>query len=175
MSKDDIRLREPTLEDGSRLHAFVSELYPLAQNSIYCNILQCTHFAPTCVLAERAGEIVGFVTGYLHPQKTNTYFLWQIGVHERGRGRKLPKRMIQTVLARAVCASVTALEATVSADNSASQAMFASLARAEGAECEIEHGYICARHFGSQNPHDEALFRIAPLSTPARVRNGNSP
>ena len=170
MSDDDICLRQPTLEDGSRLHAFVRELYPLAQNSIYCNILQCTHFAPTCVLAERAGEIVGFVTGYLHPEKINTYFLWQIGVHERGRGRRLPRRMIQTVLARDICASVTALEATVSADNAASQAMFASLARAEGAECEIEHDYIAAHHFGQENAHAEALFRIAPLSTPKHAR-----
>lgn len=74
-------------------------------SSIDCNILQRTHFSETTVFAERQGELLGFVSGYRvsgyrHPKAERTYFLWQIGVHERGRGRRLPRVMIRSISAR---------------------------------------------------------------------------
>lgn len=168
MADDDLILREPALEDGSRLNGFVRQLHPLARNSVYCNLLQCTHFSETTVVAELDGELIGFVTGFLHPKKPRTYFLWQVGVHERGRGKRLPLRMIQSVLARPACRDVLTLEATVSAGNTASQRLFQSLARAEGAQYHVTHDYIAAHHFGADNPDPEELFTIEPLSTPGR-------
>lgn len=168
MSDETLVLREPDVNDGARLHGFVRALHPLAENSVYCNILQCTHFSETTVVAEHGGHIIGFVSGYLHPKKTNTYFLWQVGVHAEGRGVGLPLRMIQSVLARPACRDVLRLEATVSAGNTASQRLFQSLARAEGAQCHVTQDYIAAHHFGADNPDPEELFTIEPLSTPGR-------
>jgi L-2,4-diaminobutyric acid acetyltransferase len=168
MSDETLVLREPDVNDGARLHGFVRALHPLAENSVYCNILQCTHFSETTVVAEREGHIIGFVSGYLHPKKASTYFLWQVGVHAEGRGVGLPLRMIQAVLARPACAHVTTLEATVTASNSASQGLFRRLAQAEGAQCHVTPDYLEAAHFGPDNVYPEELFTVTPLSTPGR-------
>ncbi|MCG7601217.1 diaminobutyrate acetyltransferase [Halomonas sp. McH1-25] len=165
-----VTIRQPTLEDSASLHDLVRRIPPLAENSVYCNLLHCTHFAETCAVAETQGELVAFVTGYLHPKQPDTYFLWQIGVHEHGRGQKLPVRMIQHILARPVCHYVATLEATVSTTNSASRAMFESLARAEGAHLDRYRGYYPPEVFGADNTLAEDLLRIHPLSTPALAR-----
>lgn len=168
-SGDDTTVRRPRLEDSPGLHDLVRRVPPLAENSVYCNLLHCTHFAETCAVAERRGELVAFVTGYLHPQRPDSYFLWQIGVHEHGRGQRLPLRMIQHVLARPVCSHVTTLEASVSATNDASRAMFESIAKAEGARFERHRGYYPPEVFGADNTLAEDLLRIHPLTTPRSV------
>ena len=87
-----ITLRKPTKDDGYRLHQLVAECPPLDPNSIYCNLLQCSHFAETGVAAEKGGDLVGFISGYIPPQQPETVFVWQVAVHEKGRGQGLAKR-----------------------------------------------------------------------------------
>src|SRR5690606_8989288 len=65
----DVSLRKPDGEDGSKLHALVKRCKPLDENSLYCNLLQCTHFADTCVAAELDGELVGFISAYIPPKQ----------------------------------------------------------------------------------------------------------
>ncbi|GAB2792821.1 diaminobutyrate acetyltransferase [Halomonas shantousis] len=163
---DEVVIRQPTVNDSARLHDLVRRVPPLAENSVYCNLLHCTHFAETCAVAEKRDELVAFVTGYLHPKQPDTYFLWQIGVHEHGRGQRLALRMIQHILARPICRHVTTLEATVSATNATSRAMFEFVARAEAAEVERHRGYYPPEVFGAENTLAEDLLRIHPLSTP---------
>ncbi|QOR39663.1 diaminobutyrate acetyltransferase [Billgrantia diversa] len=168
--KSDTIIREPRLRDSAPLHDLVRRVPPLAENSIYCNLLHCSHFSETCAVAESEGELVAFVTGYLHPKQPNTYFLWQIGVHEHGRGQGLAIRMIQHILARPHCGHVTALEATVSSSNTASRAMFESVAKAEDAQFDLYHAYYPAEVFGTENTITEDRLRIHPLSTPRSFR-----
>jgi L-2,4-diaminobutyric acid acetyltransferase len=174
--EDDVVIREPTVEDGLALHDLIRRLPPLSENSVYCNILQCGHFSETCAVVERKGEggneLVGFVSGYIHPRQPDTYFLWQIGVHEHGRGRALGRRMIQHILARPRCRDITALEATASSNNAASHAMFDAVARAEGARLEVRGGYYRPDLFGPDNGVAEDLIRIESLTTPARAARG---
>ena len=66
-NQDDITFRKPESQDGSRVHKLISECKPLDENSVYCNLLQCTHFADTSVAAEMDGDLVGFISGYIHP------------------------------------------------------------------------------------------------------------
>lgn len=162
---DGITLRKPTAEDGAPLHALVRECKPLDENSTYCNLLQCTHFADTCIVAEKAGGLVGFVSGYRKPREPHIYFLWQVGVAEAGRGHGLAKRMIQAILAREDCSGVTELNTTVTPSNQPSRKLFAALAEAESAEM-TEHDYFTAEHFGGSGHEPEYLFRIRPLDTP---------
>ena len=49
-------LRMPRAEDGPAVTALIGSSPPLDVNSAYCNLLQCTDFRDTCVLAERDGE-----------------------------------------------------------------------------------------------------------------------
>lgn len=160
-----IALRRPTAEDGAPLHALVRACEPLDENSIYCNLLQCTHFASTCVVAEREGRLVGFVSGYRPPEEPHVYFLWQVGVAAEGRGHGLALRMIHAILEREACRGVTELHTTVTPSNTPSRRLFAALARAEGAEMSEEE-HFRAEHFGESGHEPEPLFRIRPLSTP---------
>lgn len=162
---EGITLRKPTARDGAALHALVHECQPLDENSLYCNLLQCTHFADTCVVAEKERRLVGFVSGYRVPGRPEVYFLWQVGVAAAGRGHGLALRMIRAILAREDCRGVTELNTTVTPSNVPSRRLFAALARSEGAEMS-EQDYFTAEHFGASGHEPECLLRIRPLVTP---------
>lgn len=163
---EGIALRRPTAGDGAALHALVRECEPLDENSIYCNLLQCSHFAGTGIVAEKEGRLVGFVTGYRLPERPQVYFLWQVGVAAAGRGHGLAMRMIRALLAREDFRGVRELQTTVTPSNGPSRKLFAALARAEGAELS-EHEGFTAEHFGASDHEPETLFRIRPLRTPS--------
>src|SRR3546814_8137441 len=64
VSTADLQLRRPVATDGPAITALVARCAPLDRNSAYCNLLQCTHFADSCIVAERDGAIVGWVSGH---------------------------------------------------------------------------------------------------------------
>jgi L-2,4-diaminobutyric acid acetyltransferase len=159
---DDQVLREPTIDDGAALHELVRACPPLEQNSLYCNLLQCTHFAHSSIVAEKKGGLVGFVSGYRRPDAPHAYFLWQVGVASAGRGAGLGRRMIAAILARLEPEGVTELHTTVTRSNEASRALFKAVARDQGAQL-TEHECFMERHFGRTGHQAEYLLRIAPL------------
>jgi len=61
--------RTPKIEDGLAIHSLIKQSPPLDLNSSYLYFLQATHFADTCVVAEKEGEIVGFVSAYFRPDQ----------------------------------------------------------------------------------------------------------
>ncbi len=126
-------LRKPTREDGAAVWDLISECKPLDENSMYCNLLQCDHFADTCVLAELDGEVVGWISAHLPPSEPGTLFVWQVAVSEKARGMGLGMKMLKELAARPECAEVTGLQTTITADNSASWALFRKFARQHGA------------------------------------------
>ena len=158
-------LRQPRATDGAALHALVAVCPPLDPNSRYCNLLQCTHFAATSIVAEADGELLGCVTGYLPPLRPDTLFVWQVAVHPQARGSGLGGRMLRQLLARPACAEVAYLDTTVTADNAASEAMFRRLADRLGARLRRHRWFDCERHFAGV--HDsEYLLRIGPFKRP---------
>ncbi|WP_018404419.1 diaminobutyrate acetyltransferase [Marinobacter gelidimuriae] len=160
-----INLRKPVKDDGFRLNQLVTECPPLDPNSIYCNLLQCSDFADTAVAAEKDGDLVGFISGYIPPQKLETVFVWQVAVHEKGRGQGLAKRMLKAIVARQELSHISHMETTITADNDASWALFRSFARDMGAELTFEEHFTKDVHFGGQ--HDsEILLRIGPFTKP---------
>lgn len=159
----DVTLHEPTKEDGAPLNLFVRINPPLDMNSVYCNMLQCSHFSETSIIAKKNDEIIGYVIGYRLPKNPCVYFLWQVGVGSEGRGLGLATRMIQAILARESCKGVTELQTTVTPSNEPSRRLFASFARKEGAEIS-EEPYFSSEQLGGKEA--EHMFRIRPLATP---------
>ena len=49
--EDKLELRHPRPTDGFQLNQLVAASPPLDTNSVYCNLLQCQHFAETSVAA----------------------------------------------------------------------------------------------------------------------------
>jgi len=160
---DGITLRTPVKEDGAALNTLVRINPPLDMNSVYCNVLQCTHFSDTCIVAEREGALIGFVSGYIKPAEPHIYFLWQVAVSREGRGHGLATRMIQAILARPVCSGVRELNTTITRSNQTSRALFARLAEKEKADITEEEEYFSRKVLAGHAA--ESLFRIGPLKS----------
>ncbi len=133
MTRPAITLRKPCAEDGAAVWRLISECKPLDENSMYCNLIQCDHFADTCVLAEMDGEVVGWVSGHVPPSDPGTIFVWQVAVSPKARGTGLGLRMLTDLVRRDACAGVTDMQTTITSDNDASWALFRKFARRMGA------------------------------------------
>ncbi len=162
MSYPSIELRRPTAEDGRYVHQLVAQCSPLDPNSLYCNLLQSSHFSATSVAAFSARELVGFISGYLIPERPDTLFAWQVAVGLPARGQGLATGMLRHILARPECSGVAFLETSITAANDASWALFRGLAKQLDASINETVMFDCAAHFGGE--HDtEALVRIGPF------------
>ncbi len=149
---DDVQFRKPEPEDGAAIWELIGSCKPLDENSMYCNLIQCDHFRDTCILAERAGVPVGWISGYVLPAEPDSFFVWQVAVSEKARGLGLAKRMLAKLLAREECSGVSRLQTTITKDNDASWALFRSFADAQDADLEHEAHFESETHF--QGAHD---------------------
>ncbi|MBO9452798.1 diaminobutyrate acetyltransferase [Tropicibacter sp. R16_0] len=140
-------LRKPTARDGADIWKLVRACRPLDENSMYCNLLQCDHFADTCVLAEMSGELAGWVSAYVMPNEPDTLFVWQVAVSEIARGQGLSGLMLQNIVNRPQCKDVTRLQTTITVDNDASWALFRKFARLQDSKLDITPYYTQALHF----------------------------
>lgn len=160
--QDDILLRRPFSDDGMALNQLVARCPPLDLNSMYCNLLQCSHFADTCVAAYRGEELVGFVSGYIVPSEPSILFIWQVVVAPLARKGGLASSMLLEVLDRPECRAVTHLHTTVTPDNSPSIALFSRLAGRLNAPLKQKTWFERERHFGGRHP-DEILLELGPF------------
>ena len=160
--KPQPKLRRPEAEDGAAIWELIQACKPLDENSMYCNLIQCDHFADTCVVAELNGEIVGWVSGYLLPQDPETLFVWQVAVSPRARGLGLGKKMLMHLLGRDACADAAELRTTITEDNEASWALFRSVARTAGGEIEDEPHFEEDTHFEGQQDTEHLVTITLP-------------
>ena len=160
-------LRKPDARDGARVRDLIAACPPLDQNSMYCNLLQCTHFSDTCILAERAGEAIGWISGYRQPAEPSTLFVWQVAVHEDARGLGLARKMLLSLLARPALEDVAWIKTTITPENDASRALFRSLADRADATLRETPGFDQHEHFRGKHP-SERLVTIGPISRAPR-------
>lgn len=157
-----IELLQPTADLGAAVHKLISECPPLDTNSMYCNLLQSSHFAETAVAAVLDNEVVGFISGYRIPQRPETLFVWQVAVGEKARGQGLAGRMLKAILARVPNRDIKRIETTITPDNKASWALFESLARK--LDTEISSSIMFDRHQHFADQHDtEMLVKVGPF------------
>lgn len=159
------QLQKPESTDGARIYELVKACPPLDVNSMYCNLIQATHFRDSCAIAQSdSGELLGFVTGHRPPSEPDSYFVWQVATSEAARGLGLAKSLIKSVLDRPEHSGVEYLLATVTPDNVPSRSMFQSLADGWGVALVEEPFFEKDTHFMGQ--HDsEVLIRIGPFKS----------
>lgn len=145
---DRLSFRKPTKEDGAAIWHLVAACPPLDCNSMYMNVVQCDHFADTCIIAERDGQVVGWISGHIRPDAPDTLFVWQVAVHETARGLGLGKRMLSALLARPGCADIRRMETTITRSNEASWALFRGFARSMGGKLSDAPHYERDAHLG---------------------------
>ena len=161
-STGKLEFSPPTSQDGIRVHRLIAACPPLDTNSIYCNLLQCHHFADTSVKVEQDGDLMGFISGYIPPNEPDVLFIWQVAVSPAARGMGLGKRMLSHLMDRPACAEVRYMRTTVTPDNEASLAMFASYARSAGAEVDDNILFDRDLHFDGKHA-SEVLYTIGPV------------
>ncbi len=159
---DNIDFRHPTAEDGYTVNQLVAANPPLDPNSVYCNLLQCSHFAKTAIAAFEGEQMLGFVSGYRPPETPEVLFVWQLVVDSRARGKGLAKRLVKAQLQGEGCRGVTHIHTTITPDNDASWGVFKSLARDLDAELNSRVHFQRDTHFGGQHD-DEHLLVIGPF------------
>lgn len=156
----NITLNPPEDTDGSAVSDLIDRCPPLDTNSGYCNLLQCSHFSDTCVIAKMDSKTVGFVSGYRLPKANHTLFIWQVAVDSDARGTGLAQKMIRNILERHP--DVTHIETTITEDNNASWALFERIAKNYNAPLVRSVMFDRKLHFAGA--HDsELLARIGPL------------
>ncbi|MEU5085665.1 diaminobutyrate acetyltransferase [Streptomyces sp. NPDC021356] len=162
---DAVSIERPAVADGAALWRLAKDSGTLDVNSSYSYLLWCRDFAATSAVARDAdGEAVGFVTGYVRPDRPGTLLVWQVAVDARHRGRGLAARLLDALTARVATESgLTTVETTITPGNTASERLFASFAERHGARVEREVLFGTAEF--PDGPHDpEVLHRIGPLA-----------
>ncbi|WP_233144526.1 diaminobutyrate acetyltransferase [Methyloprofundus sedimenti] len=167
-----IDLRQPLPEDGSQAFKLISQCPPLDTNSLYCNLLQCSHFSCTSVAAVAQDEVVGFISAYVVPDRPNTLFVWQVAVGTQARGQGLATRMLQHILDRPLCNDIRYLETTITESNQASWALFNGLSSKLNTELHSSVMFDRKQHL--DNAHDtEMLVKIGPFNIRKEINNEN--
>lgn len=166
MSSHNYELRAPSDTDGGYVHRLVAACPPLDANSVYCNLLQCSHFSATSVGAYYGDELAGFMSGYLVPKTdgtaSDTLFVWQVAVSADHRGQGLGSRMLQSLLHRDVCTNVHFIETTITEDNEASWALFRRTAKTLDAPLNSSVKFDRDTHFLGEHA-TEMLVKVGPF------------
>ncbi|MFE0521933.1 diaminobutyrate acetyltransferase [Streptomyces sp. NPDC058954] len=160
-----LQIDRPSVTDGAALWRIARDSKALDLNSSYSYLLWCRDFAATSAVArDEHGEAVGFVTGYVRPDRPRTLLIWQVAVDEAQRGRGLAAALLDGLVVR--CSAehrITAVETTITPGNTASERLFTSFAERHGADVERE--VLFDTGLFPDGPHDpEVLYRIGPLS-----------
>jgi diaminobutyrate acetyltransferase len=156
-----VELDRPSIGDGAAMWRMARDSAVLDLNSSYAYLLWARDFAATSVVARVEGEPAGFVTGYVRPDEPQVLMVWQVAVDAAHRGRGLARQMLDHLVDTSGAAY---LETTITDDNDASIALFASLARDRGAD--LERAPVFPAESFPDGHDTELLFRIGPLTSP---------
>ncbi|MBM7170653.1 diaminobutyrate acetyltransferase [Streptomyces sp. G44] len=162
---EGLRLDSPAVADGAAIWRIARDSKVLDLNSSYSYLLWCRDFAATSVVARGAdGEPAGFVTGYIRPERPDTLLVWQVAVDHEQRGRGLAGALLDGLTAKVAAErELTAIETTITPDNTASERLFLSYARRHGASVERKILFD-AGLFPDDGHEAEVLYRIGPIS-----------
>lgn len=161
-----LTIRKPAAEDGVAVHRLIAACPPLDTNSLYCNLLQCTHFSDSCAVGELSGEIIGFLSGYMPPDLPDVLFVWQVAVGESARGTGVAGQMLLNILQRPENAGVRYVHTTITEANASSWAFFRKFAKGLDAQCAEELCFDGKAHLAGEHP-SEFLLRIGPFDLAA--------
>lgn len=159
---------QPSISDGAAIWRIARDSRKLDLNSSYAYLMWCHDFADTSAVARVDSDVVGFVIGYRRPTRPDTVVVWQIAVDASQRGRGTAGELLDALVGRLIEQGVRHLETTITPDNAASNALFASLARRWGTTMD-RAGTFEAGEFPDEH-ESEIRFRIGPFPAASGVR-----
>lgn len=160
---ESLTIRKPNINDGESIYFLVTRCPPLEINSVYSYLLLCSHFDQTSAVCKFKDDVVGFTSGYIHPHRDDTLFIWQIAVHGHMRGKGIAMEMLLDILNRRELGDIRYLETTVTADNDSSRSLFYNLADQLNAQVK-EETYFTEEVFKESLHPEEFMIRIGPFN-----------
>ncbi|MDR3577755.1 MAG: diaminobutyrate acetyltransferase [Anaerolineaceae bacterium] len=162
---DSILISTPSAEDAKSIWRLVEESKTLDHNSFYCYFLLCSYFKETCAVAKSNGAVVGFAIGLRSPLQQATLFIWQILVREDARGKRVGLALLSDILRRPSSKKFNTIEATIAPNNTASQALFASIAKKLSTTISQPADFLGMEQFPPEikNHEPEFLYRVGPF------------
>ena len=121
-------IRSPRVSDAAAMWQLVQDCGVLDTNSCYAYLLICRDFSETSLVAVSDGNLLGFVSAYIPPNRPDSLFVWQIGIAKSARRQGLAKQLLQSLLNLCVARQLRFIEATVTPSNVASSKLFRSIA-----------------------------------------------
>ena len=159
----NLSISKPKPHQAAKINELIARCKPLDENSLYCNLLQTTHFAETCAIAEIDGEVAAFVSGYIHPERPKTLFIWQVAVNPDYRGLGLAKKLILKIVERNLPKlQFEFIHTTITKSNTASWSLFKSVAKALNSEYSTRVMFDKQLHLDHQG-ESEWLMDIGPF------------
>lgn len=156
----EILFSKPLKENAKDIYNLIKRGGVLDLNSEYLYLLQCTHFSETCSVATFNDEIIGFVSGYLLPNKNDTLFIWQVAVDERFRGQNIAFKTIMNIFNSNE--NIKYILSTVSPSNKSSQRVFEKLANHFNTKIKNETAFSLEDFL---NSHEiEVQYLIGPIN-----------
>ncbi len=158
-------MRKPRQTDGSKVWSLINNCQPLDTNSMYCNLLQTGHFKDTCVISERDGQVVGWVSAYRKPEEPSCLFVWQVAVAPQARGCGLAAQMLSELVCREEHSDIHAIQTTITESNQASWGCFRQFCERTNSELTTS-SFLCKnQHFDGKHPSETLVtIRLNPLS-----------
>ena len=155
------KIRNLAVQDIREVYKLLTANRPyVGLNSRYTYFLLAKDFSDTCVVAEYKDKIVGFSSGYVSPNKKDTFFSWEAVVQEDFRGNNLQKLMLLHQIAGK---RVKYFEGTINPSNEASRRSFRGLAQLLETKCE-ESMLFSWDDFENDGHEPEILCRVGPFS-----------
>lgn len=131
-------------------------------NSAYCYIMWSTYFPQSSMVATYNEKVIGFIIGFIQPEKQDTLFVWQIAIDEAYRGNGLARTMIDELFDQVKNDGIQYIEATVTPSNTASNKLFSGIARNKAANYTITTCFE-SEDFPDNSTEEENTYRIGPL------------
>lgn len=157
---------KPSISDGGAIWRIARDSGKLDLNSSYAYLMWCHDFADTSLVARVDDDVVGFVIGYRRPTAPDTVVVWQIAVDRSQRGRGTAGALLDALVSRLAADGVRYLETTITPDNAASSALFASLAQRWDATMGPAGAFDSGEFPDDHEP--ELRFRIGPFAAEIR-------
>jgi L-2,4-diaminobutyric acid acetyltransferase len=160
LAPSDLTIRRVKVSDIGQVYKLLTANRPyVGLNSRYTYFLLARDFSDTCLVALDGDRVVAFSSGYVPPNRPDTFFSWEVVVDEAYRGNGLQKKLL---LQQLRMTNAKYLEGTINPSNHVSEMNFLDLARILETSC-VRSVLFSEADFGNDGHEAEVLFRVGPI------------
>lgn len=152
-------IRNVTEADSMVLWELASKCRPLDLHTPYTYWVLCHYFSKQCFILEEEASPIGFISSVT---TKDCVFVWQIGILEEYRKRKLSRLLLQAVFSFAKGEGMK-LQTSISQENNASKAAFNGFCHSNNLSL-YQIGELNLKTNDGTFSESETLYEISPVN-----------